>query len=210
LINQKDDIVPVVAETEIAKYAKEIVLDSKFLQADAQINRPDYLMKIKNIEANEFNLKLQKSLAIPDVNIGLSYTQRGGAFDNQKNINLAIPLPLWNKNSGNIKFAQTILEESKADKLSFDLQLQTEIETSFSKWLAAKKNYATLKPTTKSNADLVYKGILDNFQKRNISLLEFTDFMESYSLSVFQINELQKKLAFAAEELNNTINKDLF
>ncbi|MNF17884.1 hypothetical protein D3C80_2216560 [compost metagenome] len=52
--------------------------------------------------------------------------------------------------------------------------------------------------------------MLTNFQKRNVSLLEFTDFMESYNQAIIQLNELKKKVVLAGEELNSTINKDLF
>jgi cobalt-zinc-cadmium efflux system outer membrane protein len=67
-----------------------------------------------------------------------------------------------------------------------------------------------IKPTLNSDFETVYNGILNNFQKQNISLLEFTDFMESYNLATVQINELKKNLVLSAEELNKTINKDLF
>jgi cobalt-zinc-cadmium efflux system outer membrane protein len=56
----------------------------------------------------------------------------------------------------------------------------------------------------------VYKGVLTNFQKSNIDILEFTDFMESYRQAIVQLNELKKKVSLSAEELNTTINKDLF
>jgi cobalt-zinc-cadmium efflux system outer membrane protein len=52
--------------------------------------------------------------------------------------------------------------------------------------------------------------MLNNFQKRNVSLLEFTDFMESYNQASIQVNELKKKVVLSGEELNSTINKDLF
>jgi cobalt-zinc-cadmium efflux system outer membrane protein len=34
--------------------------------------------------------------------------------------------------------------------------------------------------------------------------------MESYNQANIQLNELKKKLALSGEELNTTINKDLF
>ncbi|MFI0492409.1 MAG: TolC family protein, partial [Flavobacterium sp.] len=80
----------------------------------------------------------------------------------------------------------------------------------YSKWLEAAKNYNELKPQTIADFETVYNGVLENFHKRNISLLEFTDFMESYNLAAVQMNELKKKVVLSGEELNNTINKDLF
>ena len=74
----------------------------------------------------------------------------------------------------------------------------------------AKKNYLLLKPSANANFEAVYEGTLLNFQKRNISLLEFTDFMESYNQAKIQLNELKKIVVLSGEELNSTVNKNLF
>lgn len=210
LLDESEAIIPKMTDADFNKYTKEILFDSKSLENQAMASRPDYLQKQKNIEANELNVKLQKSLSIPDLTLGASYTQRGGAFDNQKDITIGIPLPLWNKNKGNIQLAKSKLEQSKIEKQGFDLQLQTEVVSNWNKWNEARKNYQLLSPKMGSDFEIVYTGILENFQKRNISLLDFTDFMESYNQAAVQINELKKKVVLSGEELNSTINKDLF
>ena len=210
LLNSTETIVPIVSDTEFNKYLKTIDFDLKSFEDQAITNRPDYLAKQKEIDANEINVKWQKSLSVPDITVGANYDQRSGAFNKEANLTLGIPLPLWNKNKGNIKYAQTILDQSKVEKQNFDLQLQTEITSAWNKWDESRKNYAVIKPTVNADFDAVYNGMLTNFQKRNVSLLEFTDFMESYNQATVQVNELKKKLALSGEELNSTINKDLF
>ncbi|MHC0443025.1 TolC family protein [Flavobacterium sp. 3-210] len=210
LLNSTENIVPEVSKDEFSKYLKTIPFDLKSLEDLAIANRPDYLAKQKEIDANELNVKWQKSLSIPDLTLGANYDQRGGAFNKEANVTLGIPLPLWNKNKGNIKYAQTILEQSKVEKQNFDLKLQTEITSAWNKWDESRKNYSVIKPTVNADFEAVYNGMLTNFQKRNVSLLEFTDFMESYNQATILVNELKKKLALSGEELNSTINKDLF
>ncbi|QDW21972.1 TolC family protein [Flavobacterium sp. KBS0721] len=210
LLNSTESIVPDISKEEFNKYLVTIPFDLKTFQDEAIANRPDYLAKQKDIESNEINVKWQKSLSIPDITVGANYDQRSGAFNKEANLTLGIPLPLWNKNKGNIKYAQTILEQSKIEKQNFNLQLQTEITSAWNKWDESRKNYVVIKPTVNSDFEAVYNGILTNFQKRNISLLEFTDFMESYNQASIQINELKKKVVLSGEELNSTINKDLF
>jgi cobalt-zinc-cadmium efflux system outer membrane protein len=210
LMNSTEEIVPNVSKDEFSKYLKTIDFDLKSFENEAIANRPDYLAKQKEIDANELNVKWQKSLSVPDITLGAKYDQRSGAFNNEANLTVGIPLPLWNQNKGNIKYAKTILEQSKIEKQNFELQLETEITSAWNKWDESHKNYVVIKPTVNSDFEAVYNGILTNFQKRNISLLEFTDFMESYNQANIQVNELKKKLALSAEELNSTINKDLF
>lgn len=210
LLNTTENVVPNVSSDDFNNYTKTIPFDLKSFESDAIANRPDYLAKQKDIEANELNVKWQKSLSIPDITLGANYDQRSGAFNKEANLTIGIPLPLWNKNKGNIKYAQTILEQSKIEKQNFELQLQTEITSAWNKWDESRKNYIVIKPTVNSDFEAVYNGILTNFQKRNISLLEFTDFMESYNQAAVQVNELKKKVVLSGEELNSTINKDLF
>ncbi len=210
LLNETENVVPVVSKDDSNKYLKLIEFDLKSFEEQAIANRPDYLAKQKEIDANELNVKLQKSLSIPDITLGANYDQRSGAFNNEANLTVGIPLPLWNQNKGNIKYAKTILEQSKIEKQNFELQLKTEITSAWTKWDESRQNYAVIKPTVNSDFEAVYNGMLTNFQKRNVSLLEFTDFMESYNQAIIQLNELKKKVVIAGEELNSTINKDLF
>ena len=189
LLNSADNIVPEVSKEEFNKYIVTIPFDLKTFQDEALANRPDYLAKQMDIEANEINVKWQKALSVPDITVGANYDQRSGAFNREANLTLGIPLPLWNKNKGNIKYAKTILEQSKVEKQNFDLQLQTEIASAWNKWDESRKNYVVIKPTVNS---------------------EFTDFMESYNQASIQVNELKKKVVLSGEELNSTINKDLF
>ncbi|MBZ4037562.1 TolC family protein [Flavobacterium sp. 17A] len=210
LMNETENVIPTVSSDDSNKYLKVIDFDLKGFEEQAIANRPDYLAKQKEIDANELNVKWQKSLSVPDVTFGANYDQRSGAFNREANVSVGIPLPLWNKNKGNIKYAQTILEQSKIEKQNFELQLQTEITSAWTKWDESRQNYAVIKPTVNSDFEAVYNGMLTNFQKRNVSLLEFTDFMESYNQAIIQLNELKKKVVIAGEELNSTINKDLF
>ncbi|BDU26567.1 cation transporter [Flavobacterium sp. GSB-24] len=210
LLNETENVIPVVSKDDSDKYLKTITFDLKGFEDQAIANRPDYLAKQKEIDANELNVKWQKSLSVPDITLGANYDQRSGAFNNEANLTVGIPLPLWNKNKGNIKYAQTILEQSKIEKQNFELQLQTEITSAWTKWDESRQNYAVIKPTVNSDFEAVYNGMLTNFQKRNVSLLEFTDFMESYNQAIIQLNELKKKVVLAGEELNSTVNKDLF
>lgn len=210
LLNEEQTIIPIVSATDFNKYTQELLYDLPTLEKEAIKNRPDYLVQQKNIEANEINVKWQKSLSVPDITLGANYDQRSGAFNNEANLSIGIPLPLWNKNKGNIQHAKTLLNQSRLEKQNFELQLHTEIESTWNKWTEAKKNYLLLKPATNSNFESVYNGTLLNFQKRNISLLEFTDFMESYNQATIQLNELKKKVVLSAEELNSSVNKDLF
>ncbi len=210
LLNEEQLIVPILNETIVQKYASQEILSIDLLDSMAIQNRPDYKLSLKNIESNEWNVKWQKSLAIPDLNLGTSYDQRGGAFQNQVNLTVGIPIPLWNRNQGRIKQSQVLLDQSKVDNQLTILRLKTEVSESLNKWNISKANFNQLTESMISDFEIVYEGVLINFQKRNISILEFTDYMESYNQMSIQINELMKNVIISAEELNATLNNSIF
>jgi outer membrane protein, heavy metal efflux system len=173
-------------------------------------NRPDYVLAMKNIESNEFNLRIQKAVARPDLTLGTAYDQRGGAFNNQINLTFGMPLPIWNKNKGNIKIAEIQIKQAKTQERYALIQLKNEVSVVYQKWMEANKNYQFLANSNTSSFEQVYQGVINNFKKQNITILEFTDFMESYNQSIQNFNEIDKVLILSSEDLNKAINKQIF
>lgn len=173
-------------------------------------NRPDYLLALKNIESNELSVRLQKAIARPDLTLGTAYDQRGGAFNNQINLTFGMPLPVWNKNKGNIKIAEIQLQQSKTMQNYAAQQIKNEVYTNYKKWSEANKNYQYLTTSSTESFELVYQGVISNFKKNNITILEFTDFMESYNQSIQNFNEISKALVLSSEDLSKSVNKQIF
>jgi cobalt-zinc-cadmium efflux system outer membrane protein len=203
-------IEPTVNETEIVlKYQTALVSKDTILTIALESNI-EYLTALKIAESEEAYLKWQKSLAVPDITTGLFYDQRGGAFQNQINLTLGIPLPFWNRNKGNIKIAEARLNQSYVMKEFKKLELKTRVETYWQQWQQQLNQYNNIDKSTTTNLELVYNGMISNFQKRNITMLEFTDFMESYNQSFIQLNEIKKSLIQSGLNLNYITNKEIF
>ncbi len=211
ILGSTANIVPLAENTQLATYYTKNSLPSvdSLLQL-ALLKNPDYLSFQKIIASNELLVKWQESLNTPDVTAGISYDQRGGAFNNQVNFTFGIPLPLWNKNKGNIQVAKARLEQTKTLQAQKVREIRTKVENAYQTWQQQHTQYLQIAANGTTNFDLVYRGILDNFQKHNVSLLEFTDFMESYNNSTLQFNEMQKQLVLSCEDLNFIVNEQLF
>ena len=203
-------IEPSVNEVEILSKYQTAFISKEQLFSTALESNIEYLSAIKMAESQESYLKWQKSLAVPDLTTGLSYDQRGGAFQNQVNLTVGIPLPLWNKNKGNIKIAEAQLNQSNVTKEYKKLELQTRVEIYWQQYQQQLNQLNNMDKSTVSNLESVYSGMISNFQKRNITMLEFTDFMESYNQSFIQMNEIKKSLIQSALNLNYITNKEIF
>ena len=203
-------VTPTPTPDELNNYQKPITTHLDELQKTALQNRPDLQKSDKIIEANNWNLKLQKSLAIPDITFGASYDQMGGAFRNQTDLTIGIPLPLWNKNKGNIKTAKAFISQAEIEKKSHEVEVSSEVKSAYLKYLEQKSNYELVNSSIPSNLETVYEGIYSNFVKRNISMLEFTDFLESYNQSITSLNQISKSYINACEEINHSTASKLF
>ena len=201
---------PKVEKTYLNQYLKIDKMNVFELEQLASIQRPDYEISNKQVRNNELNLGLQRSLRVPDVNIGSSWDQHGGAFNNQINLTLGIALPLWNKNQGNIKFAEALTSQAKIDHMATTFKLNAQVQSAYKNWLNVVENYTQLHGASVESYDSVYYGILNNFKKGNITILDFTDFVESYNMLRLHLNELKQNIVITAEQINTVVNKDVF
>lgn len=211
LTSSQENIIPVVEEQALNSYfTKNNLPVTEALLNMALEKNPDYLSFLKIIESNELMIKWQKSLAKPDLTVGASYDQRGGAFGNQVNFTFGIPLNLWNRNKGNIRIAEAELDKSKRLQDQKIVELRSQIANATQTWQQQRQQYAQVTAAGSENLEAVYKGILQNFQKQNISLLEFTDFMESYNQSTLLLIEMRKQVILSGENINHIVNVNLF
>ena len=203
-------IIPVPSASEIFIYQKDKNLKSDTLNTLALNNRTDLKIAQKQVVVSNLNIKWQKSMAVPDVTLGAAWTQRGGAFQNEVGLNLGIPLPFWNRNQGNIKIAKAQFDEATVQHTIQRNVVTSEVFQSVKKWKEATANYRYLTRSYLQNLEDVQNGIFRNFKNGNLSLIEFTDFMESYHSTMMQYYQFSQNLVNACEEINFTTNSKIF
>jgi len=205
----EEDIQTIEETYQMDLYKKPLLLSPSEGMELCKNNNPDWLFASKTVENSNLFLAWQKSLAVPDLTLGASYDQRGGAFQNQTNITFAIPLPLWNKNKGNIKIAEAMVNQQGTLLKQKELELSTQLSNALSQLRYYQKQYndASL---YQPNFEFVFNGVLQNFQKRNISLIEFTDFIESYNQSVLFLDEIEKQIMIQGQTINYIVSQSVF
>ena len=203
-------IIPSPSDSEIFVYQIGRVFQPDELNRLALENRTDLKIFQKQVDVSDLNIRLQKSLAIPDVTVGAAWDQRGGVFKNQVGLNIGLPLPLWNRNQGNIKIAQAQSNEADAQQTLQKNKVMSEVQQSLRKWQEANENYKLLTKNSFQNLEDVQNGIYTNFKNGNLSLIEFTDFMESYHSTLMQYYQFAQNLVTACEQINFVTNSKIF
>jgi cobalt-zinc-cadmium efflux system outer membrane protein len=179
------------------------------LMDSAYANRYDLQIAANTVAYNQQNYGLQKAMAVPDLTAGAQFDKRGSFVNNASFLTLAIDLPFFNRNQGNIKAAKIAIDQSNTNLVRQRLTVENEVQQAYGKALNTEKMLNTIDPGFQNDFDKLLKSITENFEKRNISLLEFTDFYESYKQNALQWNQLQNDRIQAIESLNFSIGKPI-
>lgn len=173
-------------------------------------NRYDLKIAHANVTLNQQNLALQKSLAVPDLTFDVSYDRLGSYVKNYNSVGVGFPIPFLNRNQGNIKQARAGVESSHLQLQGLQDDVESQIANAYVGSVRAEKLLHSIDPGFEGSFNTLIGEVTKNFEKRNISLLEFIDFYDSYKQNVVQLNTLRYNYLSQLEQLNFTTGTHLF
>lgn len=176
----------------------------------AYASRHDLKQAEQSIRYNEQNYRLQKALAKPDLTLGAEFDKRGSFVDNASFITVGIDLPFFKRNQGNIKAAKFSIAQSQVLATQQKMTVENEVRQAYAKLQSSAEVLRSFDPAFRDQYDRLLEGVTDNFKKKNISLVEFTDFYESYRDNLAQVNQLDNQCRQAMESLQLAVGKPLF
>ncbi len=187
---------------------QQLTIQSLFDTALA--NRYDLKAAQNNLLFSQQNYALQKALAKTDLTLGANFDKRGSFVDNAPFLTVAFDLPFFKRNKGNIQAAKITIEQSKTGVELTRQTVENDVQLAYAKVLNTDKMLRSIDPGFSTQFEKLLQGINDNFQKKNITLIEFTDFNESYKNYMLQFNQLQNDKMQAIESLHFAIGKTIF
>src|SRR5450432_171099 len=187
-----------------AAYSLAVLLDSAYQ------NRSDLQMARTNVEASKLNYSYQKALAVPNMTLALAYDKQGSYIDNLPSLGAAIDLPFFNRNNGNILTAKITTDANNALQLSTEATVQENVSHALEKAFANDKMYRTIDPKFLKDFDHMLHEVLINYEKRNLTLLDFLDFYESYKDNILSSNNIQFNRLSAFEDINFYTGTEFF
>jgi cobalt-zinc-cadmium efflux system outer membrane protein len=176
----------------------------------AYANRYDLRLSKATVDYNNLNLELQKATAVPDVSLSFNYDKLGSYGDNFMSAGLAFSLPFFNRNQGGIKQARIAIDQSKVQLQSRQDQVESEVAANYKGALRLEKLYNSFDPQFKDDFNHLIQEVFKNYEKRNISMLEFLDFYDSYKTNTIQLNNLQLNRVLSLEQLNYATGTPFF
>jgi cobalt-zinc-cadmium efflux system outer membrane protein len=176
----------------------------------AYANRYDLRLAKSTIDYNNLNLKLQKATAIPDFSLSINYDKLGSYGTNFLGAGIGFSLPFFNRNQGGIAQARIAIDQSKAQLQNQQDHIESDVATNYKNALRLENLYNSFDPAFKNDFNHLISEVFKNYEKRNISLLEFLDFYESYKTNTLQLNTLQLNRVSSLEQLNYVTGTSFF
>lgn len=172
--------------------------------------RPDLKLAQASVKASEADVRLQRSLAFPEVSVKGTYDKAGNFINDYWVIGLSVSLPIFNRNQGNIRAAKISVAQKAHKEEYARRQAENELFTSYARLEKAIQLYRSSNYGLEKDFALIIEGVNLNFQKRNISLLEFIDYYETYKTTCLRLYQTQKEVLLALEEVNTVTGSHVF
>jgi len=197
----------VVKETTFVKPdmttpATNVSLNIMALIDTAKANRGDYQASKFLFEQAGHNLSYQKSLAIPDLTIGVDYDRASNYVPNYYGLAISLPLPFINRNQGNIRSAKFNIQNQEYVLKNSDLQVRNDVITAVEQYNLSLQLFSKNNLDFYGTYDKLFANVVKAYKERQMGLVEFIDFFESYKDTKLKVIQQQYNLEKAIADVN--------
>lgn len=168
-------------------------------------NRSDIRLAEACMKRTEADLKLQHSLAAPDLSLKVSYDRQGNFIPNYFAVGIGLSIPVFNRNQGNIKAAKAAVVREKTELDAVINKRDIEVESALAVFDESMKLYDESRNADFAEMKTLIDGVTENFKKRNISMTEFIDYYQSYRETLMLNYDVCHDVISAAENVNNKL-----
>ncbi|MGG5506679.1 MULTISPECIES: TolC family protein [unclassified Myroides] len=175
----------------------------------AQENRPDILLHDNLISQAKKQVEIEKAERTPNITLGVDYDRGGNIMRDFVGFGLSFDLPIFDRNKGNIKEAKIGVQLAELESQSKKNEIANDIVEAMRNYIQAKSLYDQIESTYESDLDHLLEAYIKNFQKKNVSLIEYLDFVEAYLDNKNILLETKKELHEQLENLQFAVGKDI-
>ncbi|AMR31313.1 hypothetical protein A0256_07680 [Mucilaginibacter sp. PAMC 26640] len=183
----------------------DTTLNAALLAEQAKAYRGDYLANRYTLNQNNHNLALQKAMAVPDITIGSTFDQNSSYAGNYVGLEISLPIPLFNRNQGNIKSARLTAQSQEYTVKNSEVQLINDVYSAVNQYNISKQLLGTGETDFYNKYDQLYNSMQKGFQMKQISLQEFIDFFDSYRETKLKILQQQVNMQKAIADVNYSV-----
>jgi outer membrane protein, heavy metal efflux system len=208
LMNLKENVFLIIEDKTLSGFNDEF--KPAQLIDEALTIRPDAELANLQIEYQETNLKLQRANAVPDVKLAYQPSDKGSNYVRPyQGMVFETSLPLFDRNQGNIKRAKLQIKQATAQQLQIENKVSNEVIAAFSQWLNIREGFKNFTPAFMQSITELSQNADQNYDKKNINILQYIDLQRIYIQNQSQFIDLQLYYAQSINRLNFTVGKEV-
>ncbi len=166
--------------------------------------RPDVLAAEADLRAAKANLQLQKAIRVPDPTLQFQLEHNppgGGPPDDTFGLGVSFPLPLWNRNGGNIKAAQAGVSQSEYSVGKLRTEAAADIANAETAYNEAYARWLRYRDQTGPKSTQVRESVAFAYGKGGASLVDLLDAERTDNAVRLAIAQAMSDTAGAATDL---------
>mgnify|MGYP001548709764 CR=1 FL=1 len=175
----------------------------------AKQNNTTYQLQQLQLKYQQQNLSYQKALAVPDVTLGPNFDKNSNYTPNYVGLGISLPLPLLNRNQGNIKSARWQVKAEEANTQNAEVELSNNVMSAYNKLRYTLQLTSSMQQDFYDDYNKLYGNIVESFKNRQISMVEFIDYFDAYKDTRQKQLQQQLNLQLAKDELNMQVGTDV-
>lgn len=179
------------------------------LLALAEAQNPTVRVAASDLRVSEAEHTLERAMRVPDLKFNTNYDRGGNILLNFIGFGVTMDLPFFDRNRGNIQAAQARVQQSKHLHALRVNEAQNEVVKTYQDYQQLADLYQSIDEAYINELDDVLAGVSRNFQRKNISLLEFLDFFDAFKENKLLYFDTIRSLESKKEELNLLTGTDL-
>lgn len=146
---------------------------------------PQLLQSQMDYVAAHHNLNLQNSQAVPDVTVSLGYKTLQDTGNKGMIIGASIPIPLFNRNQGNIQKARAQRAKAQDQYIDLELALENKLSISHTELMRAYKEAEKIRTTVLKAAAQSFDLAKEGYKEGKFEYLDMLDSQKT----LFEVKE---------------------
>jgi cobalt-zinc-cadmium efflux system outer membrane protein len=161
------------------------------LRQQAQEMRPDILALVRSQARSTADLKLQLAQSKIDYTVGTQFHRQQSPTGTGSSLGvfLSVPLPVFNRNQGEIERARLEYRQLEARLSALRASVAAEVESSYEQYAIASTMLGNLETDMLEQSREVRHTAEESYRAKKISLLEFLDARRAYTDTMQSYND---------------------
>lgn len=183
-------------------FLEDWIIKAQENRAEIQIQKNQELQSLKQLE-------IFKAENTPDITLGVDYDRGGNIMRNFVGFGVSFDLPIFDRNKGNIAETKLELQKNTLQRQQVQNSIANDIIQAYKNYNKSLELLLEMDQDYEPELDRLMLVYQENFKNKNVSLIQYLDFIEAYLDNKSLILDTKKQIVDQFETLQFSIGTEL-